>query len=533
MSGPRRSGRSAIARSAPWSTVPPASSGAARRRSTAILCSAPCSSPKATPSCRAANGGCRSTNQVSAETALPPQHPDPAPRGSPTPTAGSPRFSTSARASSAAAGCTGRSPSSRIVRPLAGAPRIESRSIPPPAGARARRPSTSGTNHVRYPAEPQPLRLTTDAPVSHCSTAAAFRLEEPHAFLPRPRRAVRRRCRATRSRRCCTRPSDDWRAWVRGLAIPLEWQEVVIRAAITLKLCQHEETGAIVAALTTSIPEAADSRPQLGLSLLLDPRRLLHGPGAEPARRARRARRLSRLSAQRRRRCARRAYPAALRRIGRADARGEGRRTPRRLSRHGPGAGRQCRPTSRSSTTPTARSSSPTPRPSSTSGCCARRRRRFRARWRRSASAPGQLHDKPDAGLWEFRTRSARAHLFSAVMCWAACDRLATPPPRSGWPTARELWREPRRDDPRDDREARLVSRTRAALRRDLRRRRARRQPAAAGRHALPRARRSALPRHLRGGREGRCGAATTCCATPPRTISASPRRRSTSAPSG
>ena len=46
---------------------------------------------------------------------------------------------------------------------------------------------------------------------------------------------------------------------MRGLAIPLEWQRNVIRAAITLKLCQHEETGAIVAALTTSIPEAPGS----------------------------------------------------------------------------------------------------------------------------------------------------------------------------------------------------------------------------------------------------------------------------------
>ena len=35
-----------------------------------------------------------------------------------------------------------------------------------------------------------------------------------------------------------------------------------------------------------------------------------------------------------------------------------------------------------------------------------------------------EMHDKPDAGLWEFRTRAARPHL-SAVMSWAACDRLA------------------------------------------------------------------------------------------------------------
>jgi GH15 family glucan-1,4-alpha-glucosidase len=47
-----------------------------------------------------------------------------------------------------------------------------------------------------------------------------------------------------------------WRNWVRQLSVPFEWQSAVIRAAITLKLCSFEETGAIVAALTTSVPES-------------------------------------------------------------------------------------------------------------------------------------------------------------------------------------------------------------------------------------------------------------------------------------
>ena len=46
-------------------------------------------------------------------------------------------------------------------------------------------------------------------------------------------------------------------------------RSAVIRAAITLKLCSFEETGAIVAAHTTSIPEAPRFDAQLGLSLLL------------------------------------------------------------------------------------------------------------------------------------------------------------------------------------------------------------------------------------------------------------------------
>ena len=55
------------------------------------------------------------------------------------------------------------------------------------------------------------------------------------------------------------RTREYWLDWVRQLSIPFEWQEAVIRAAITLKLCSFEDTGAIVAALTTSIPEAPAS----------------------------------------------------------------------------------------------------------------------------------------------------------------------------------------------------------------------------------------------------------------------------------
>jgi len=47
--------------------------------------------------------------------------------------------------------------------------------------------------------------------------------------------------------------------WVHGLSISYDWQDAIIRAAITLKLSSYEETGGIVAAHTTSIPEAPGS----------------------------------------------------------------------------------------------------------------------------------------------------------------------------------------------------------------------------------------------------------------------------------
>jgi GH15 family glucan-1,4-alpha-glucosidase len=50
-----------------------------------------------------------------------------------------------------------------------------------------------------------------------------------------------------------------------------------------------------------------------------------------------------------------------------------------------------------------------------------------------------ELHDKPDASLWEFRGREA-VHTYSSVMCWAACDRLGNAAAKLSLAERAEFW---------------------------------------------------------------------------------------------
>jgi GH15 family glucan-1,4-alpha-glucosidase len=51
------------------------------------------------------------------------------------------------------------------------------------------------------------------------------------------------------------------------------------------------------------------------------------------------------------------------------------------------------------------------------------------------------MHDQPDAGLWEFRTRTS-VHTYSSVMSWAACDRLGNAAEALGLDDRAALWRD-------------------------------------------------------------------------------------------
>lgn len=143
----------------------------------------------------------------------------------------------------------------RRIEAISGLPRIKIRVRPTRDYGRAVENVVVGSNHIRYVGGPNVLRLTTDAPLSYLVSEVAFPLTRTLNLIFGPDDPFLSGIDTT-SREFLDRTRDHWLGWVRNLAVPFEWQAAVIRAAITLKLCSFQETGAIVAAHTTSVPEA-------------------------------------------------------------------------------------------------------------------------------------------------------------------------------------------------------------------------------------------------------------------------------------
>ncbi|MGS0741013.1 glycoside hydrolase family 15 protein [Glaciimonas sp. GG7] len=146
----------------------------------------------------------------------------------------------------------------RRVRPLHSAIRIRVRLRPRFDWGRQIPTITQGSHHIRYVGPSDTLRLNTDASLSYLLTESFFMLDKTTNFMLGPDETLADGISDT-AHRFEKETIGYWRAWSRRLAVPLEWQDVVIRAAITLKMSLYEDTGAIIAAMTTSIPEAPGS----------------------------------------------------------------------------------------------------------------------------------------------------------------------------------------------------------------------------------------------------------------------------------
>ena len=147
----------------------------------------------------------------------------------------------------------------RQIKPLSGNPRIKVMLRPARDYGAGHMQRKRGSNHVQYTSDSVSLRLTSNVPTTTLLEENLFFLDRPVTMMLGPDETVGEAI-VELGRHMLEETIDSWRTWVRALAIPFEWQDEVIRAAIALNLNVFEDTGAIIAAATTSIPEAPGTK---------------------------------------------------------------------------------------------------------------------------------------------------------------------------------------------------------------------------------------------------------------------------------
>ena len=326
----------------------------------------------------------------------------------------------------------------RQIRPVIGSPRIRVR-LRPAADYGARRPDlTHGSNHIRYVMPTMTLRLTTDVPVSYVLDEVPFVLEEACTLIVGPDETLTQPI-ADAGRNFREKTNEYWREWTRYLSVPFEWQDAVIRAAITLKLCAFEETGAIIAAMTTSIPEAPDSGRNWDYRYcwLRDAYFVVHALNRLGATRTMEEflSYITNVATSADNGHLQPVYSVTLgaKLIEREEGALKGYRSMGPL-RVGNQAYEHVQNDVYGSVIMAATQMFFDQRLEQPGNI------RMFERLETIGKQAVLVFDKPDAGLWEFRS-IAKVHTFSAVMCWVACDRLARIAVRLGLGARAEHWR--------------------------------------------------------------------------------------------
>jgi len=326
----------------------------------------------------------------------------------------------------------------RTLTPISGLPRIRVRLHPAGQYGAEDATTTHGSNHIRYVLMDNVLRLTTDVSLSAILEENAFVLTEAkHLILGMDESIPDSVDKIARDHFGETQ--HYWQNWVRGLAIPFEWQEAVIRAALTLKLCTFEDTGAVIAAMTTSIPEAANSGRNWDYRYcwLRDSYFTIQGLNSLGATKAMSAylRYILNVSYE-----SVESLQPVYSITGKADL------TERKIDslpgyrgmgpvRVGNQAFQQVQNDVYGAVVMAATQfffDQRMPDPGTPESF---------QRLEELGEQAAQRFDQPDAGIWEYRGR-LRVHTFSSVMCWAACDHLAKIARKLELPAREKYWRE-------------------------------------------------------------------------------------------
>jgi GH15 family glucan-1,4-alpha-glucosidase len=143
----------------------------------------------------------------------------------------------------------------RLVVPREGQPHIRVRFDPRPDYARATPDIVEVAHGLDVLGGPISLHLRSNVPAPYLKNELSIRLDQPRFFILSCGAASLTDSMPA-AEQIMQLTIDGWRAWAKACAIPSFAGREVLRSALCLKLHAFEETGAIIAATTTSIPEA-------------------------------------------------------------------------------------------------------------------------------------------------------------------------------------------------------------------------------------------------------------------------------------
>ncbi len=115
-----------------------------------------------------------------------------------------------------------------------------------------------GSNHIRFLGMDAHVRLTTNIPLSYVVSEQSFIINETKYLVftygPPMEAALLETVELF-----LYKTINYWRDWVKTASIVNFYQREAIRSALVLKIHQFEDTGAIIASTTTSLPESPGS----------------------------------------------------------------------------------------------------------------------------------------------------------------------------------------------------------------------------------------------------------------------------------
>lgn len=146
----------------------------------------------------------------------------------------------------------------RLLRPISGTPRLRIHFDPKPDYARSNIEIIASGQGVQVVGGPTRLFLSTNVPAPYLMDGTAIRVDRPTFFSLSASKPPDINS-APDAETALEQTIRGWRVWAKTTHLPSFASEAVLRSALCLKLHAYTDTGAIIAAATTSIPEALHS----------------------------------------------------------------------------------------------------------------------------------------------------------------------------------------------------------------------------------------------------------------------------------